>query len=259
MRLHDLYLKFPAVFFAFAAIFGLVFGSFTCAAAWRVPRGISITRGRSACDSCGTRLGPADMLPVVGYLLLRGRCGYCGERIPRRYPIGELLGGAIAALVLAFNGPRLNALFEFAAIMGLFAAAMADMDSMEIPNPFLIFLLIPAAGLMFSTPETGYLEHVIGFFCVSVPMLAIALVIPGGFGGADIKLMAVMGFALGWKGALLAMFVALLSAGIYSAAMMAAGRMTRKSQFPFGPHLALGCAAALLFAEPIIAWYLGLF
>ncbi|MDO4566903.1 MAG: A24 family peptidase, partial [Oscillospiraceae bacterium] len=107
--------------------------------------------------------------------------------------------------------------------------------------------------------SAGWLERLIGVFAVSLPLLLITLFIPGAFGGGDIKLMAVCGFALGWRLALLAAFIGILTGGIYGVYLLAAKKKERKEHFAFAPFLSLGCAVSLLFGESILSWYLSLF
>lgn len=257
--MQTIYSYFPAVFYTFVLVFGCVIGSFLNVVIYRLPRGLDFVRGRSACPSCGRTLSWAEMAPVVSRLILRGKCKGCGAGISPRYAIIELMTGIASITALCVWGPTLRAVLVFAIICGLILVAFIDMDTMEIPNGLILYLLIPAAGLVFVTPEVSYLSHGIGLICVSVPMLLLSMAIPNAFGGGDIKLMAVCGLALGWQYALFAMFAAILLGGAQAVWMLARRKAERGSLFAFGPHLAAGTALALLTAGPVIDWYTGFF
>lgn len=138
-------------------------------------------------------------------------------------------------------------LFIFAFLMVLTAVAVTDWKTQTIPDHFhvLIFLLGILAIRLF--PENGIQSRLLGIFVLSVPMLLLALIAPGFFGGGDIKLMAVCGWLLGWKATLFAGVVSVMTGGIFCAAMLAAGRMSRKDHFAFGPFLALGLGIAIFY------------
>ena len=240
---------------ALCFMLGASFFSFLNVVVWRLPRGESVVHGRSRCPRCGRTLAAPEMIPCVSYLALRGRCRSCGNRIPVRDFWVELLGGAGALLcLLRTEGDLLRSGLFFAVLFILMTVALLDWDTMEIPDRFHVLLILCAAchGALF--PETGITERLLGCLCVSVPMLVIALVIPGGFGGGDIKLMFALGLLLGWKGTLLAAFLGILSGGAWCGVLLAKGQ-GRKAQFPFGPFLCLGGGVSLLFSKEILAWY----
>ncbi|MDO5384846.1 MAG: prepilin peptidase [Rikenellaceae bacterium] len=247
-------------FFAGAALF-----SFMNAAAWRLPRGQSPLDGRSACPACGHVLGAADLVPVLGWLALRGRCRYCGEAIPVRYLLAELVGGALGVGCLWRFGPALTlaeGLFglRWEGLLALVwcgllgAVALIDAETMTIPDR--LNLLLAAAGLVGLLLHPGlWTNRLLGALCVSVPMLLLCLAVPGGFGGGDIKLMAAAGLFLGWQRTLLAGFLALVGGGSYGIWLLAAHKAGRRDHFAFGPFLCAGLVIALLFGEPILRWY----
>jgi len=146
-----------------------------------------------------------------------------------------------------------------AAAVILLAVAMFDLTAMEIPNG-LVAALIPAAAACFlAQPGIPPLSRGIGLIIISVPMLILALLINGAFGGGDIKLMAVCGVMLGWQSALLAFFISIVTAGFMSLGLIAAGKAAKGAHIPFGPHLCAGVMAALLYGDILIGWYLRLF
>ena len=250
------YLALGAIFFLLGASIYSFLGVVIC----RVPRGESILRGRSHCDACGRTLTAGELIPCVSYLALRGRCRGCGEKIPPRSFFTELFGGAVCVFDAFYfaSDPARGALY-FACACVLTVVALVDYDTMEIWDRSWIALALLGLAAVWLCPETGLVSRLIGAVCISVPMLALALVIPGGFGGGDIKLMAAAGWLLGWKGAVAAAFFALLGGGGYGVFLLARKKAGRKTQFAFGPFLAAGIFLAQYLGDAVMNWYLGLF
>lgn len=246
-------------FFIGASIF-----SFINVVIYRLPAGESIVKGRSHCRSCGHVLSAGELIPCISYLLLRGRCKVCGERIAARYFWIECAGGAAFCCCAAAFTYREDALISvggltvFAYLALLAAVAEIDRDTQTIYNCFhwMIFLLgFPA---MWQVSDTGIAPRLLGAVIISVPMLLLALFIPGAFGGGDIKLAAASGWFLGAKAVVVGTFFAFLLGGGYALFMLSAGKFGRKDKFAFGPALAFGYAAAAFVGERIADWYIGL-
>lgn len=242
------------VFAAGASVF-----SFMNVVIYRLPRKISFVRGRSHCPVCGAMLKWYDMVPVLNWFYLRGKCRGCGARISFRYPAVECLGGVLALLCLGRFGWQYSAVTAFFLMAVLTAVAFIDADTMEIPNglPILVFVLAVVGALLGMEPSLS--SRLIGFFAVSAPMLLLTLAVPGAFGGGDIKLMAAAGAFLGWKLSLVAAFLAIVSGGIYGVYLLASKRKGRKEHFAFGPFLCAGIGAAVLWGDAILNWYLQLY
>lgn len=240
-------------------LIGSTVGSFLNVVVYRVPRKISFVKGRSHCTSCNKELEFRDMVPVFSWLFLKGRCRNCGAKISPRYPIVEALTGIFAILSVLSYGFTLDAILVFYTIAVLIAVAFVDIDTMTIPNGFLIALLIPGIILILAGNDVMWYERLIGFFAVSLPMFIIAYIVPNAFGGGDIKLMAVCGLILGWKNVLIAFFIGVLCAGVYAIIALAKKEAEMKSKFAFGPYLALGTAVSLLYGTPILNAYLNTF
>lgn len=240
------------VFFTGACIF-----SFLNVIIYRVPRKMSFVKGFSMCPACGHRLGPGDLIPIFSYVLLRGRCRYCKASIGSRDTWIELLGG-IAALFCIIKYERIEtALTVFAFFSVLTVVTFLDIDTMEIEDGCWIAILILSVISLSTMGGITLMDRAIGFLCVSLPMLVLALVIPGAFGGGDIKLMAACGVFLGWRLTLVSTVLAILGGGIYGIWLMAAKKAGRKEKFAFGPFLCGGMAAGLLWGEQLLNWYLG--
>lgn len=230
--------------------------SFLNVVIYRMPRNMSFISGRSICPSCKTNLRPLDLIPVFSFLGLRGKCRYCGTKIPARDTLVEAFGGVLVIFLFDHCKSVTEGVFLFLVACVLTVVAGIDADSMEIPNVFPVILLVMGIVAVFLFPEITLIQRLIGLVCISVPLLLITLVVPGGFGGGDMKLMAAAGFLCGWKLILLAFFVAVLGGGVYGMFLLASKKKGRKDHFAFGPFLCAGILVSLFWGNEIIAWYL---
>lgn len=250
-------------FLAGAALF-----SFFDLVVFRLPRGEKILLGRSRCESCGHCLPPQDLIPVLGWLMRRGRCRFCGQQIPVHCLGMEVIGGATGLLMRWSYGSGWNlrdgglglswqAWWALAVVGTLVAVARLDLKTGLIPDPLNGILLAAGilAGFLFSTPT--WPERLLGGVCVSVPMYLLCLVVPDAFGGGDIKLMAAAGVLLGWPRNVLAIFLALLGGGAAASVLLLSARIKPTDHLAFGPYLCAGIGISILFGDPILAWYLG--
>lgn len=240
------------VFFTGTCIF-----SFLNVIIYRVPRKLSFIRGFPTCPACGHRLGAGDLIPVFSYLFLRGRCRYCKASIRIRDIWIEALGG-MAALFCVVKYENIEAAFTvFAFFCVLTVAAFLDIDTMAIEDGCSIAIIVLALVSLYTMPGTSLIDRGIGMICVSVPMLALALVVPGAFGGGDVKLTAACGAFLGWRLTLVATVLSVFGGGFYGVWLLAAKKAERKSRFAFGPFLCMGMAAGLVYGRQLLEWYLG--
>jgi len=237
---------------------GSCFGSFINAACFRYAHKLSFISGRSECPHCRRRLSFAELLPVLGWLLLRGRCRDCKMRISPRYLLTELIGAAGFLLGYFAFGVSLGLMLALAMFCILLAIALIDLQTTEIPDGLAIALIPLAVAALWVFPDVSWLQRVIGFFAVAAPMFLMAMLIGGAFGGGDIKLMAVCGFLLGWQAVLLAFFVAVFLGGSYAAFMMLTKRRKRGQSMVFGPALCSGVFLAFLYGDIVIDWYLNM-
>lgn len=238
------------------APFGLLIGSFLNVVTYRLPRGESLVHPPSHCTTCGTPVRPYDNVPVVSWLLLRGRCRRCRAPISARYPAVEALTAAAFALVAALDGihPALALELPFAAM--LIAVAAIDLDHHIIPNRILLPVALYGLAALAAIEPRQLPGHAIaasaGFAC----LLAIAIAKPGGMGMGDVKLVGVMGLYLG--GALIpALLVAVLAGSVVGVAIVATAPPgeRRRRGVPFGPFLALGGLVALVAGPDLIHLY----
>lgn len=235
---------------------GLALGSFLNVVAARVPRRRSIVSPASACMDCGTPLAWRDNIPLLSWVLLRGRCRHCGTRISALYPGVELATALlVAACMLDFG---LSGRFVVAALFCavLVAVTATDLTHRIIPNR----IVVPAAAviLVAQTALEPSPQWTLGALGAAGFLFAAVLAYPAGMGMGDVKLALVMGAALG-KSVPVALMIGMLAALVPSIILLARhGSAARKMGIPFGPFLALGSVVALFFGEQIVDWYLAL-
>lgn len=240
------------LFFLGASLF-----SFVNVIAYRVPRGVSVVHGRSHCPQCGAVLRARDETPLLGWLLLRGKCRDCHAPIAIRYFLMECAGGGLALLCTALYGtpaygvyaPTAQAALVFAVCAVWVAIALCDFELRVIPNRFLAALGVCGVAACFLFPAIGVSARLLGILCASAPMLLLTLLVPGGFGGGDIKLMAVAGFFLGWKLCAAAFALAILTGGCYSAVLLISRGKNHPKTIAFAPFLCACCGLVLFGAN----------
>ena len=245
---------------ALAAVFGAVVGSFLNVVAHRLPRGESLAHPPSRCPSCGTPVKPYDNVPVLSWLLLRGRCRACGEPISWRYPLVEAGTAALCALVVVHEGPDRSVWLPLAFVLLLIPIVLIDLDHRLIPNKLTLPGAILALALVVLTREDALVEHLIAGLAAGGFLLVAAVAYPAGMGMGDVKLAAVMGLFLG-RAVGPAMFVALITGSVVGALIIArkGAKEGRKTAIPFGPYLALGGVAGIFAGDAIVDWYLDTF
>lgn len=235
------------IFFAGASIYSLL-----NVVIYQIPKEESFVVKRFYCPFCGHSLGVLDLIPVFSFLFLKGKCRYCNAKICKRDTLIELLGGVLLLLcMLHFENPK-EALTVFSFFAVLTVITFLDIDTMEIADGCHIFIVLLSVISFFTMPGMSIGERIAGVFCVSFPMLLLAMVIPGAFGGGDIKLMAACGLFLGWRIILISTFLGFAFAGIWCVFLLATKKAGRKDCFPFGPFLCTGMGIGLLFGESIL-------
>ena len=239
-------------------IFSACMGSFLHAVSYRLSNNQSFVHGRSCCPKCHNQIKAYDLIPILSYIFLGGRCRNCKEKISPIYPLSELVCAILAVACFLVFGISWLTLYSIILMFVLFILSLVDIRTMEIPNGFIVVLAVlavPSYWLM----EIGIWSHVIGFFVISLPMLIVTYIIKDCFGGGDIKLIAVCGFILGWKLTLFAFFVSLIVGGLTGIVLLLSKKVDRKQHIPFGPSLCIGIFVSLLFGDIIINGYLQLF
>jgi leader peptidase (prepilin peptidase)/N-methyltransferase len=247
-----------AVILVLAFLGGLIAGSFVTAVAHRVPRGLSIAGPRSVCPSCGAQIAAYDNLPVVSWLVLRGRARCCGAPISPRYPLTELaLGALFAATVAVYWDEPAEAVIGLVFVTMLAAITLTDIERRIIPNKILLVGVILCLAIAAPTDPGGLPERAIAAVAAGGIFFLVALAYPRGMGLGDVKLAATMGLFLG-RAVAPAILAALLIGSLVGLALIARhGSGARKMAIPFGPFLALGGVIGLLAGEEIVDLYLG--
>ena len=245
---------------ALAFLGGLLAGSFVTVVAHRVPRGESIVGPRSRCPSCGVQIAAYDNVPVVSWVVLRGRARCCGAPISPRYPLSELtLGALFAATVLVLWDEPWEVALGLVFVTMLMAITLTDLERRIIPNKVLIVGAVLGAAIAAVGDPGSLPERVIAAAAAGGVLFVAALAYPKGMGLGDVKLAATMGIFLGREVAP-AILVALLAGALLGLAMIARdGAAARKRAIPFGPFLALGGVVGLLYGRQLVDWYLGTF
>lgn len=245
---------------SFGFIGGAVTGSFLSVVAHRVPRGESIVGPRSRCASCGAQIAAYDNIPIVSWLLLRGRCRHCGERISARYPLIEIATGLLFALtVMVLHSEPAQLVLGLVFVATLAAITLTDLELRIIPNKVLIVSAVAGVALAAGLDPSSLPERAIGAAAAGGLLFAVALAYPRGMGMGDVKLAAVMGLYLG-RSVAPALLIAFAAGSLFGLALIARhGAAARKQAVPFGPFLALGGVVGLLAGDQIVDWYLGTF
>jgi leader peptidase (prepilin peptidase)/N-methyltransferase len=247
-----------------ALVFGLMAGSFLNVVIYRIPLGRSIVRPRSACPACGRTLRWFENVPVLSYLLLRGRCRSCRATISPRYPVIELLGGLFALLAVWLEGgDPLRAAFVYAFLMALLAVTMIDWDHRIIPDEISLPFIAIGIAWAFVDPSLGVVSSAAGALVGGGSLWAVGAIYRRmrgieGMGGGDVKLMAMIGAWLGIGLVLPVIVFASFFGSIYGVSLMRKGGDAR-TEVAFGSFLAPAAAVCLVFGPAILGWYLGRF
>ena len=243
---------------------GLLIGSFLNVVIWRVPRGESVVRPPSHCPACGEEVRPRDNIPVVSWLLLRGRCRHCANPISRRYPLVELATGTVfAVMALRFGWDAVLPAYLYLGAIGV-ALWMIDLDVKRLPNAIVLPSYLVAGGLLTlaaaaNSDWAALLRAAIAMAALYGFYFALAFVYPAGMGFGDVKLAGVLGLYLGylgWAEVVTGGFLGFLFGGLVGVGLMVAQKAGRKSQIPFGPFMLAGALVAILWGGALADLYL---
>lgn len=236
-------------------IFGIVFGSFFNVVGLRVPKKQSIAYPPSHCPSCERQLTAIDLLPVLSYVLLRGKCRTCQAKVSPIYPSMELLTGILFALAYVHFGLTAEFFVALLFISMLVCITVSDIAYMLIPNKILLFFLpLLIVGRIFS-PLTPWWDSLLGAVVGFGMLYIVALLSRGGMGGGDIKLFFVLGIVLGTLKTLLTLAFASAIGLVIGIIVLRMTKKGRKTPVPFGPSIALAAIILYFYGEHIITWY----
>jgi leader peptidase (prepilin peptidase)/N-methyltransferase len=237
-------------------------GSFYNVCIYRIPKKKSIVTPGSACPFCKKPIPFYFNIPVFSYFILQGKCRYCKHPFSLRYPLVEALTGVIlVALYLKF-GYCLTTIFWFIFISVLIIISFIDIDHQIIPDIFSLPGIIIFATAPFFVPEISFLDSILGILLGGGSLYFIAITYymlkkTEGMGGGDIKLLAMIGAAIGWKGVIFTIFIGSLTGTFAGIIIMLSSRIIDiKLKIPFGPYLSLGAVIYIFFGQTLIRLYL---
>lgn len=270
--LHDPYteLPFKLVFLTIIFLFGICIGSFLNVVIIRLPmenpEDRSLTKRSSHCMTCGTPIRPIDLIPVFSWIFLRGKCHSCGKKISVRYPIVESLNGILYVLTFMVLDINAKAIITCVLMSLLIVIAFMDWDTQEIDLVIVGLILLLAVPAAIFTDDVKLIHRIIGALAISVPFFIIGEVsrpiIRKKYGEdfraieqGDTALMVAAGALLGTQAVIVSAFVGIIAAALGGIIIKA---ITKDSKFAFGPYLAIGIAAAMLWGNNIADWYISL-
>ena len=243
-------------------ILGLIVGSFSNVCIYRIPRNESIIYPASHCPKCRSKIKPFDNIPLLSYILLKGRCCNCKSKISLQYPIVEFLTGLTYLTIYLIYGLSIQSLIYIILSSALIIIAFIDLNQQIVPD--IISLPGIAIGFIISffVPYISFINSALGILAGGGIILIIAM---GGsaifkkeaMGGGDVKLAAMIGAFLGWKYIIISLFLGFFTGALAGIFLIVAKIKSREDMVPFGPFIVLGSFITLLWGEKIISWYLG--
>lgn len=241
--------------FVVASLMGLLVGSFLNVVIHRVPRRESIVWPASRCPKCGAKISPLDNVPVISYVLLRGKCRSCGAGIAPRYPVVEALTGLLFGAAAYRFGLSVELIGALALTSVLVALAGIDLEHQLLPNVIVGPAALVGLALSVLAAPASWWVYVVSAIVVAGGLLGLALVYPGGMGMGDVKMGGMLGAYLGPYAAL-AVFVGALAGALVGGALISTGKMQRRTAMPFGVFLAFGGIVVLFAGREMWSLYL---
>ncbi|MCG6972577.1 MAG: prepilin peptidase [Desulfobacterales bacterium] len=242
-------------------MFGLCIGSFLNVCIYRLPSSMSIIRpSRSMCPKCGSAISFYDNIPVFSYLWLKGRCRHCQAPISLRYPIVEMITGIISVDIYFMFGPTLSGAVYFIFISSLLVITFIDIDHKIIPDVITLPGIPAGLAASFVLPAISFKTALLGLLAGGGSLLIVAwtyslITRKEGMGGGDIKLLAMIGAFVGWKGVVFTIFSASVAGTFVGLIVMLVKGKDLKYAIPFGPFLSIGAMSYIFFGEKVMLWY----
>jgi leader peptidase (prepilin peptidase)/N-methyltransferase len=248
----------------FAILFGLALGSFANVCIYRIPRRKSIIHPPSSCPKCGRRIRFYDNIPLLSYLILRGKCRYCSYPIPLQYPLVELILGLLSLALFIRYGLSYQYVFFFLFTASLVVISFIDLQHQIIPDVLSLPGVVVGFGVSFLPGQVSWVDSLIGIVAGGGFLFLVAVVFERltgkeGMGGGDVKLLAMLGAWMGWRSLPFVVLVSSL-AGVFigGGSLLLAGKGYR-IRIPFGPFLSLGALVIFFFGPELTRWYFGFF
>jgi leader peptidase (prepilin peptidase)/N-methyltransferase len=242
-------------------VLGLIIGSFSNVCIYRIPKNESVIYPASHCPKCRSKIKPIDNIPLLSYLLLKGRCRNCGSKISIQYPVVEFLTGLIYLIIYLIYGLSIQSLVYIILSSALIIIAFIDLQEQIIPDVISLPGIVVGLILSFIVPYISFINSVLGALVGGGIILIIAWVGSKIFkkeamGGGDVKLTAMIGAFLGWRYTLISLFWGFFLGALIGIILIMTKIKKREDAIPFGPFIALGSIITLLWGEKILLWYL---
>lgn len=243
-------------------ILGLIVGSFSNVCIYRIPRNESIIYPASHCPKCRSNISPKDNIPLLSYILLKGRCRNCKSKISIQYPIVELLTGLIYLIIYLVYGLSIQSLIYIILSSALIIIAFIDLNEQIVPDIISLPGIVIGFILSFLVPYISFINSALGVLVGGGIILVIGLVGSAFFkkeamGGGDVKLAAMIGAFLGWRYIIISLFLGFFLGALAGIFLILSKIKSREDVIPFGPFIVLGSFITLLWGEKIISWYIG--
>ena len=250
--------------YIYSVLFGLCLGSFANVCIYRIPLNKSIVHPPSSCPHCGSRIGYYDNIPVLSYLLLRGRCRQCKTSVSFRYPLVEIIIALLSLALFIRFGLHLQYIIFLLFTGTLVILSFIDFDYKILPDVLTLPGIAVGLAVSFLPGGIGWFDALMGSVSGGGALYLVAAGyarITGreGLGGGDIKLLAMIGAWMGWKPLPLIVLMSSLSGAVIGSIFILVGGKGARTQIPFGPFLSFGAVAYLFFGREISIWYFGLF
>ncbi|OPX38304.1 MAG: prepilin peptidase [Desulfobacteraceae bacterium 4484_190.1] len=241
-------------------LFGMIIGSFMNVCIYRIPLKKSIISPPSSCTNCGNKIRFYDNIPLISYLLLSGKCRYCGQRIALIYPAVEILTGLLSFLLFIRYGPSYQYLFFFLFIATLVTISFIDIHHTIIPDVLSISGIVAGWAVSIIPGHISLVNSLIGTIAGGGSLFLVAFIyerITGrpGMGGGDLKLLAMIGAWMGWRPLPLIVLISSLTGTIVGIAFLLIAGKNFRTRIPFGPFLSLGAILYFFFGHQITIWY----
>lgn len=248
-------------------IMGTIFGSFYNVCIYRIPEKQSVANPPSHCYNCQTRLKPLDLIPILSWISLKGKCRYCGIKVSSRYAKVELLTGILFALTYIVFGFNFKTIYYMILISLLIIITFIDIDHYIIPDEIIILGSVLAIIVNLTGYEVSFIDGIKGAIFAGGGVLLVTLLIEfivkkEVMGGGDIKLYAMLGLFLGTKLALLTILLSIYVGGVYGVIFIINNKIKKKefsSMIPFGPFISIAAIIAMFYGNNIIDFYINSF
>jgi leader peptidase (prepilin peptidase) / N-methyltransferase len=244
-------------------VLGLIVGSFSNVCIYRIPRNESVIYPASHCPKCRNKIKPIDNIPLLSYILLKGRCRNCGSKISIQYPLVEFLTGLIYLIIYLIYGLSIQSLAYIILSSALIIITFIDLQEQMIPDVISLPGIVVGLILSFMVPYISFINSALGALVGGGIILIIAWVgsiifKKEAMGGGDVKLTAMIGAFLGWRYTIISLFLGFFLGALIGIILIMTKIKKREDVIPFGPFIALGSIITLLWGEKILSWYIGI-